>query len=128
MGGFSMSKKILIIEDSAHSAEMISHILESEGYETAVAKSSAEGFQRVISEGFDLVVIDIVLPDIHGFEVCREIKNKLGAQAPKVIALTGVIDAIDVVGARRAGADDFCVKTQDMSQLLEAVKKLVNDT
>jgi len=118
-----MLKKILLIEDSIASADFISKALESEGYEISVAKNGADGFQKAIGNGFDLVIIDIVLPDINGLEVCREIKSKLAKNSPKVIALTGIVDAIDAVAARRAGADDFCVKTKDMLSLIEAVKK-----
>jgi two-component system response regulator ArlR len=120
-----MPKKILIIEDSAASADIISKTLEAEDYEISLAKDGAGGFQKAVSGEFDLVIIDIVLPDVNGLEVCREIKSKLAKESPKIIALTGVIDAVDAVAARRAGADDFCVKTKDMLNLIEAVKKII---
>ncbi|MCX5700520.1 MAG: response regulator transcription factor [Candidatus Omnitrophica bacterium] len=119
-----MPKKILLIEDSMASADFTSKALESEGYEVSLAKNGAEGFQKAVQGGFDLVIIDIMLPDVNGLEVCREIKVKLAKECPKLIALTGVIDAIEAVAARKAGADDFCVKTKDMLSLVEAVKKL----
>ena len=65
------------------------------------------------------------MPEMGGIEVCGAIRKKAGKDNPKIIAVTGVIDAIDAVGARRAGADDFCVKSRDMSHLVEAVKNLI---
>jgi DNA-binding response OmpR family regulator len=101
----------------------MSKFLKAEGYRTAIANSGRDGIEKAKEGIFDVVVADIVLPDIHGFQVCTEIKKGMGKKSPRVIIITGVIDAVDVVGARKAGADDFCVKTQDMSQLIEAVKR-----
>jgi DNA-binding response OmpR family regulator len=122
-----MSKKILIIEDSAASAEMIARELEKiNGYEVSIANTGQEGIDAALKEKFDLIIIDIVLPDINGLTACKIIKEKLGAKSPKIITETGVIDAADAVAARKAGADDFCVKTSDMSQIIEAARRLIS--
>ena len=79
---------------------------------------------KKIKEGKpQLVLLDLILPGIDGFEVCRQIREKL-KEGTKIIVMTGSIDAVDAVKARKFGADDYCVKTSDASTFIEAVKKL----
>jgi DNA-binding response OmpR family regulator len=120
-----MPKKVLIIEDSPAMVEIMSEILIDEGCRVNSAQTGKEGIAKAISEKPDIVVLDVMLPDINGIEVCKKIRESLGAGYPKIIIITGIIDAIDVVGAKKAGADDFCVKTQDMQPLKDALKKLI---
>lgn len=81
--------------------------------------------KKAETEKPNLVIIDTLLPDIDGFEVCRRIKAAKGKPSPAVIVITGFIDAVDAVKAKKMGADDYCVKTSDFSQLVGAAKKLV---
>ena len=120
-----MAKRILIIDDSPHSLEMMSKALEQEGYEVTTAANGEDGVKRVLSDKPDLVVTDVVMQGESGIEICGRIKKKLGISSPKIIVITGIVDAMDAVSARKAGADDFCVKTEDMSLLVDAVKKLI---
>ena len=62
---------------------------------------------------------------MDGFEVCRQIKESLAPNAPKIIVMTGTIDAVDAVKARKMGADDYCVKTADGIPLMKAVENLL---
>jgi len=120
-----MGKKILIIEDNEQDRKIVKRFLNRAGYEDIViAVSGEEGLKKLESEKPELVITDTLLPGIDGFEVCRRIKEGLGAAGPKVIIMTGSIDAVDAVKAKKFGADDYCAKTSDFAALIEAVKAL----
>lgn len=120
-----MSQKILIIEGSPTACGIIKDILEMEGYEVFVAENGEDGVKRAEQEKPDLVIADTLLPGIDGFEVCRQIREIQGSTTPKIIIITGSVDAVDAVKARKAGADDYCVKTNNFSHLIKAVEELV---
>lgn len=119
-----MSKKILIVDDYPDSLLLLRGELEASGYEVIQAANGQEAIEKARKEFPDLVLLDTKLPDMEGFEVCRQIKKSEGL-ATKVIIYTGYIDAVNVTKARLAGADDYEVKTQDLGKLLSAVKKLI---
>jgi two-component system alkaline phosphatase synthesis response regulator PhoP len=118
-------KKILVVEDSATALALISEALGRAGYESVSAINGEEGVQKAKEVSPDLAIIDTLLPDSDGFEVCRKVKDALDPDKVKVIIMTGSVDAIDAVKARHCGADDFCVKTQDMSVLIKCVDGLI---
>ena len=120
-----MAKKILVVDDNPPSLKIITMMLEQDGHLIITAKDGEEGVKKVISEKPDIVLIDTVLPGINGFEVCRQIRESQGSDHPKIIIMTGAVDAIDAVKARRMGADDYAAKTFDLEDLKTAVKNLV---
>jgi len=121
-----MGTKILVIDDNNQDRMIIKRFLNKAGYEQIfMAESGEEGLKKAISEKPDLVIADTMLPGMDGFEVCRRIKGSLAAAAPKIIVMTGTIDAVDAVKARKMGADDYCVKTADGVSLVKAVKSLL---
>lgn len=120
-----MSKRILVIEDSAASAEIMTDFLKNNGHSATVAATGKEGIEKAVADKPDIIVIDVMLPDINGIEVCRAIRQTLSAKETKIIMITAYIDAIDVVGARKAGADDFSVKTDDMHNFQKTLEKYV---
>ncbi|MBN1872509.1 MAG: response regulator [Candidatus Omnitrophica bacterium] len=120
-----MDKKILIIDDNEQDRIIMKRFLNRSGYGNIMeAGSGEEGLERTKTERPDLVITDTMMPGIDGFEVCRKLREAYGAETPKIIILTGQVDAVDAVRARKEGADDYCVKTSDAHPLLEAVKKL----
>lgn len=119
-----MAKKVLIIDDSLPIIDALTLLLEAEGYETDTSSTGEDGVNKAKSKKPDLVITDTVLPGIDGFETCRRIREIYGPKNPKIIIMTGNIDAIDAVRAREMGADDYSVKTLDFAYLMEAVKKL----
>ena len=119
-------RKILIIDDNEQDRKIMQSFLSKAGFEEILtAENGEEGLKKVKSERLDLVIIDTMLPDTDGFQVCRRIREIYDATALKIIIMTGSIDAVDAVEARKAGADDYCVKTSDFSSMLEAVEKLI---
>ena len=118
-------RKVLIVEDSPTALEMMKNVLETEGYEVAGAVNGKEGVAKAKTEAPDLIIIDTVLPDTDGFEVCRKIRGAASAKSCRIIITTGKVDAVDAGKARVVGADDYIVKTSDFSYLLEAVMNLI---
>ncbi|MBN1913961.1 MAG: response regulator [Candidatus Omnitrophica bacterium] len=121
-----MGKKILIVEDNDDDLFIIKRYLSGAGYnEVVVARDVKEGLDKAEQEKPDLVISDTLLPDGNGFEVCQRVRQKHGAENPKIIIMTGSIDAVDAVKARKMGADDYCAKTSDCGIIMDAVKKLI---
>jgi len=122
-----MGKKILIIEDTDTDQKIVKRYLMKAGYEDIIiAETGEQGMAKVNEEKPDLAIIDTMLPGIDGFETCRQIRQGFDSMAMKIIVVTGGIDAVDAIKARKAGADDYCVKTSDPVQLMTAVKTLLN--
>jgi len=122
-----MPKKILVIDNSAKIIEMLLSLLEQEGFESISATNYDEGVTKAFQDKPDLVVIETGIGGDEGFEACERLKNMEGPVKPKVIMITAFVDAMEAVKARRAGADDYIVKTADFSNLAEAIKKLLSE-
>lgn len=122
-----MSKKILIVDDNAAHNEVMLSLLQEVGYkDIVVAQTGNEGIALAEAEKPDLIILDTLLPDTTGFDICKDITQKEITPKPKIIIMTGFIDAVDVIKARQMGADDYVVKTADFSYLIDVVKKLLN--
>jgi len=87
-----------------------------------IAITGEEGIDKLQSLRPDLIILDTILPDMIGFEVCTKLREVENMPDLKIIMMTGIIDAVDAVKAKRVGADDYCAKTSDCSALVEAVK------
>ncbi|GAA4470273.1 response regulator transcription factor [Nibrella saemangeumensis] len=109
------TKKILIIEDDRRIAQNISRGLQQEGYETEIAYEGYNGRNLALSQEFDLVILDISLPGLNGYEICRNLRE----QKPylPVIMLTALGEMEDKVEGFRLGADDYLVKPFDFREL-----------
>ncbi len=120
-----MDKKILIVEDNEDDLVIIKRYLAREGYKDIIsAADAAEGVALAKNEKPQLVISDTLLPGSNGFEVCQQIRQHYGESGIKIIIMTGSIDAVDAVKARKAGADDYCAKASDCAPLLEAIRRL----
>ncbi len=119
-----MKKNILVIDDDPLAQKMIVAALEAEDYTVVASLNFQDAIQKARQTSPDLVLIDVVMPDITGFDACRKIKAMFQPHPPPVIVMTGKLDAVDPITARKMGADDFVVKTSDMAILIQAVKKI----
>lgn len=118
--------KILIIDDNEQDRKIVKRFLNKSGFQDIImAKTGEEGVQMAQSEKPALAIIDTKLPGIDGFEVCRQIRERCGSEYPKIIVVTGTIDAVDALKAKKSGADDYCVKTSDCGPLIEVVQRLL---
>ncbi|MFA7254481.1 MAG: response regulator transcription factor [Candidatus Omnitrophota bacterium] len=120
-----MKKNILVIDDDPFAQKMIVAALEGEGHAAVASLNFKDALQKAHQTPPELVLIDVVMPDISGFEACRQIKAMFQPHPPPVIVMTGKLDAVDPVLARKMGADDFVVKTSDMAVLIQAVRKIL---
>ena len=112
-------KKILIIEDETSIADLERDYLELSGFQVMTEADGASGFRRALEEDVDLVVLDLMLPEVNGFEVCRKIREKRDIPILMVSARKDDIDKIRGLGL---GADDYMTKPFSPSELVARVK------
>ncbi|HIU40094.1 MAG TPA: response regulator transcription factor [Candidatus Aphodocola excrementigallinarum] len=111
--------KILIVDDENDIAELISDILEDEGYETVIANDGNTAISKVKEEDFDLILLDVMMPDISGTEVCAAIRNLTSCPIIFVTAKTNLTSKL--VGFE-VGADDYITKPFINEELVARVK------
>lgn len=114
---------ILIVEDEKRVADLLKAGLEENGYQTMVAYDGAMGLRLFRSHSFQLVISDIILPKLDGFELSKEIR-KLNEKVP-ILMLTALGSADDKLEGFDAGADDYMVKPFDFRELIARVKVLL---
>ena len=120
-----MGKKILIVDDNETDILIMKRHLLHAGYSEVIsAENAVDGIKKAQDERPDWIILDTLLPDSNGFEICQTIREKYNQTNPKIIITTGSIDAVDAVKARKSGADDYCAKTADCAPLLAAVKNI----
>ncbi len=115
-----MARKILIIEDEQHIVDILKFNLQKEGYETIEALDGATGLELAINEKPNLILLDVMLPQMDGFEVCRKIREE-HMQVP-IIMLTAREEELDKVLGLELGADDYMTKPFSMRELTARVK------
>lgn len=115
-------KNILIIDDDENIAGLIALYLNKEGYDTTQCYSGVEGLKKFNDKGFDLIVLDIMLPQMDGYEVLRELRKV--SKVP-VIMLTAKGETIDKVLGLELGADDYLVKPFEPMELVARVKAVI---
>ena len=116
-----MTKKprILVIEDEPSLSMTIRDELEFEGFEACVAQDGVTGFERMLNDAPDLVVLDVMLPGKSGFEICREARRR-GLDTP-IIMLTARAQEVDRVRGLELGADDYVVKPFSLAELVARI-------
>lgn len=112
--------RILIVEDEPSIALALEDDLRREGYETDVASDGDTGAQKALSQGFDLILLDVMLPKKDGFEVCREVR-RAGVETPIVLLTAKTQEAEKVLGLE-LGADDYVTKPYSARELRARVK------
>jgi two-component system alkaline phosphatase synthesis response regulator PhoP len=115
-----MAKRILIIEDDGNIRELVRYNLEGEGFECDVAEDGRKGLARAESGGYDLIVLDVMLPGLDGFGILRALRNS-GDETP-VVMLTAKSDEIDKVVGLELGADDYMTKPFSVRELIARVR------
>jgi DNA-binding response OmpR family regulator len=114
---------VLLVEDEARIADFIQRGMKSEGWEVCVAAHGEAALAMIDAEGFDVIVLDLMLPGISGQEVCRRLRAK--QNLTPVLMLTALGDVEDRVSGLRMGADDYLVKPFDFDELLARAEALV---
>ena len=117
--------KILLVEDNEMNRDMLSRRLERKGYEVVIAVDGKAGVDMASSAGPDLILMDLSLPVMDGWEATRRIKADAATQNIPVIALTAHAMAGDEQKALEAGCDDYDTKPVELNRLLGKIDKLL---
>jgi len=120
-----MDKLILVIEDEAPIVEILKFNLTKSGYRVLTAFDGEEGYRLALSEKPDLILLDVMLPRMDGFEVCKKVREK---QSTPIIMLTARDEEVDKVLGLELGADDYCTKPFSVRELMARVKANIRRT
>lgn len=111
--------RILIVEDEETIADLERDYLELSGFEVEVANDGETGLEKALTDQFDLVILDLMLPGVDGFEICREVRQKKNTP---IIMVSAKKDDIDKIRGLGLGADDYMTKSFSPSELVARVK------
>ena len=113
------TKKILVVEDEKDISEIIAYNLTKQGYEVEAAYDGGTGLEKALTGTFDLILLDVMLPVMDGFEICRRVRTKL--ETP-IIMLTAREEESDKVMGLELGADDYMTKPFSLVELYSRIK------
>ena len=120
-----MNKKALVIEDDKNIAELLRLYLEKDGFDVSIAADGGKGLQLAEEESPDVVLLDIMLPVMDGWQVCREIRRT--SQVP-IIMLTAKGETFDKVSGLEMGADDYVTKPFEVKELIARIHAVMRRT
>ncbi len=118
-------KKILIADDRPEVVELVTATLEGEGYQIICAFDGREALEKIGREKPDLVLLDIVMPKMNGFEVLAKAKNDPQTKDIPIIMITAKGQKLDEDEGRRLGADDYIIKPFSPSHLLRKIEEIL---
>ena len=121
-----MRKKILVVEDDTDLVELLSFNLKSCGFSVGTAADGAEALKKVRSLAPDLILLDIMLPELDGFAVCEILRRDPATARIPVIMLTAMSSEFARLNGLEAGADDYVTKPFSTKKLVERVKELLH--
>ena len=119
--------RILVVEDSATQAEELRLILEAAGFTVGIAIDGEQALECLARSGFDLVVSDIMMPGISGYELCRTIKSNPVNKETPVVLLTTLSDPMDIIQGLECEADNFVTKPYDPGGLVDRIKGILEN-
>jgi putative two-component system response regulator len=116
---------ILVADDQAPNRELLEELLTTQGFTVITASNGAEALDQLRQSSVDLVILDVMMPHMNGFEVCREIKANPDTYLIPVVLVTALSDKQDRIEGLRANADDFLTRPVDRVELLARVQSLI---
>ena len=117
--------KILVVDDTPRNVKLLADVLTVKGYSVATAASGREALAQIEAEQPDLVLLDVVMPEMSGYEVCRKIRENPATQILPVVMVTALDPGEERVKGIDAGADDFLTKPINQAELLARVRSLL---
>jgi DNA-binding response OmpR family regulator len=123
-----MPKQILIVDDEPNIIVPLQFLMEKSGYQVAVAQSGEEALESVSKSPPDLVLLDIMLPGIDGYEVCEILRLKPEWMHIKIIFLTAKGRDVDIAKGMVLGADEYITKPFSNQEIIDCVKNLLEDS
>jgi class 3 adenylate cyclase len=121
----SEAKKILVVDDTPHNVKLLVDLLGAKGYQVKSATTGAEALRSIAEETPDLVLLDIVMPEMDGFEVCKRIRADDKTAALPVVLVTSLDPREEKIRGLECGADDFLTKPINQAELLARVRTLL---
>jgi len=119
------TQKILIADDNENIRDALTYLLEDEGYELVLAVDGADTIRKVRDLKPDVLFLDIMMPEINGYDVCRTIKNDPDMKGTYVIMLTAKGQVAEQERGREVGADEYIVKPFSPMEILAKVKQIL---
>ena len=113
---------VLVVEDTPSEMELMSHYLREAGYQVISASSGKEGLDKAIAQLPDVIVTDVVMPGISGYELCRKLKRTPETQAVPVVICSSKKQSIDRLWGMRQGAKAYLTKPYTKAELTEAIE------
>ena len=123
-----MAKKIMIVDDEPDTVDLVKLVLETEGYETSVAYSGLEALDQIKIERPDLVLLDIMMPQLDGWAVRKEIVENEDTKDIPVVMLTAKAQPLDkMIGLHVVGVTDYITKPFGRQELIDRVRKVLGE-
>ena len=116
-----MSKKILVIEDDPSTLRLIKYTLQQEGYQVLTAPNGLEGLRTAKNEEPDLIILDVLLPGIDGYEICHRLRAEPQTAQLPILMVSGKAREIDKATGLKMGADDYITKPWHRPELLTKI-------
>ncbi len=121
------TKKILIADDNENIRDALTYLLEDEGYELVLAVDGADTIRKVRELRPDILFLDIMMPEVNGYDVCRTIKNDPDLKRTYVIMLTAKGQVAEQERGREVGADEYIVKPFSPMEILTKIKNIFSN-
>ena len=122
------SQRILVVDDEPKISRIVAAYLERDGFEVQTATDGRAALNHVVASQPDLVVLDLMLPEVSGWDVCRELRRNEATSAVPIIMLTARDDTADRIVGLELGADDYVVKPFDPKELVARVRAVLRRT
>jgi len=127
-----MPRKILIIEDDTSTSQFLSYTMEHAGYQAITALDGIDGLKKALAEKPDLIILDIMLPGLDGFELCHRLRDWARAYAMPadipVLVLSAKAQDADKSAAFKMGANYYIVKPADPAKIVDAVNNMLEES
>lgn len=122
-----MARKALVIDDDEDLVDVATAYLEEEGFDVASASDGKSGIEKAKSFLPDLILVDIMMPGIHGFQVCEKLRQEESLNNARILVASSKSFQNDIDSAKNAGADDYLVKPYMRADLKEKIKVLFGE-
>ena len=120
-----MKKKVLVIEDDPSASELMVHTLEPEGYQVITASNGLEGLKKAMDERPDLIILDVMLPGLDGYEVCQRLRRKPEIATLPILMISAKARQDDIDTGINMGGNDYLTKPSKPSEILAKVEALL---
>ena len=117
--------RVMIVEDSSTQRKVLSQVLQEHRFAVAVAQNGTEALEKIERLLPDVVILDVVMPDLNGYEVCRRLKSDAKTQHIPIVICSSKDTQVDVYWAKKNGADAYIVKPFHPDQLLATIKRVL---